>query len=138
PNEWFAHPARPALSKPAAQGGELDMAAKQLREMFTRGADVVAKLRALWSLHVIGRADEAFLKTQLQHPNEHVRAWAVRLLTDNWPIDTVLSQRPANRPEAVEPRLMSEFVSLAHKDASGLVRLALASTLQRLPVAKRA
>ena len=35
--------------------------------------DIVVKLRALWSLYAIGAADEAFLRAQLRHPNEHLR-----------------------------------------------------------------
>jgi putative heme-binding domain-containing protein len=75
----------------------------------------------------------------MNHPNEHVRAWAVRLLTDNWPLDTVLSQRPVGRPEA-EAAFESHwgFSTAAQVEKSGLVRLALASAMQRLPITNRA
>src|SRR5207244_1398949 len=99
------------------------------------------KLRALWSLNVLGAADRKFLEGQLSHPNEHVRAWAIRLLTDSWPLDTVLSKRPAtvtvpsdSGPSSSE---IKSFLRLAKADPSGLVRLVLASTLQRLPVSQR-
>ncbi len=74
--------------------------------------------------------------------DEHVRTWAVRLLTESWPLDAALGPVPqdgatrdhvARAAEALLPRL--EHV--AATDPSGLVRLALASTLQRLPVAVR-
>ena len=69
-----------------------------------------------------------------------MRAWAIRMLTDMWPLDTVMSQRPSNRPEGSSSaqHLSAEFENLARSDRSGLVRLTLASTLQRLPVANRA
>ena len=51
------------------------------------------KLRALWSLYVIGGADEPFLRGLLDHEHESVRAWAIRLLTDDLPIDTIFSHR---------------------------------------------
>jgi putative heme-binding domain-containing protein len=78
------------------------------------------------------------LRTLLHDENEHVRTWAIRLLVDEWPLDTCLSQRPA-RPEAQPPAdLVAEFTRMAREDQSGLVRLTLASTLQRLPVSSRA
>jgi len=73
----------------------VDCAAKeQLRELFEKQTDIVLKLRAFWTLYCIGAADEPFLRAQLRHPNEHVRTWAIRFLTDTWPLDTVMSQRP--------------------------------------------
>ena len=60
----------------------------------------------------------------------------MRLLTDGMPIDTATSRRPKVEP-AVAPGLLGELVRMAREDGSGLVRLTLASTLQRLPVADR-
>ncbi|MEW6306603.1 MAG: PVC-type heme-binding CxxCH protein, partial [Verrucomicrobiota bacterium] len=141
-NEWFVRQARLELAARATAGRDLKAAREQLNEMFERDAKVVHKLRALWSLYVIGAADAAFLQTQLRHSNEHVRAWAVRLLTDLWPLDTTLSQRPPGRQEKGNLRasapLLRELTALARDDQSPLVRLALASTLQRLPVDLRA
>src|SRR5206468_3206794 len=168
-----ARQARLELAARAETGRGLGTGKEQLREMFEEQRNVVVKLRAFWSLYSIGAADEAFLRAQLRHPNEHVRTWAIRLLTDTWPLDTVMSQRPRGKSEfripksEVEPSLVSsalrgtvtpvlrggaatedgedawadtlaEFVRLAKTDASGLVRLALASTLQRLPAPRRA
>lgn len=143
PNEWFTRRARIELAGRAQSGRDVSAARAQLRELFERSGDVVLKLRALWTLYGIGSADEGFLRAQLGHPDEHVRTWAIRLLTDAWPLDTVMSRRPAAKrtagPETVAPAaVLPDFVRLAAKDPSGLVRLALASTLQRLPVARRA
>jgi len=149
-NEWFARQARLELTARAESGRGLDHAAAQLRELFEKRGDVVVKLRALWTLYTIGALDEAFLRAQLRHSDEHVRTWAIRFLTDNWPLDTVMSQRPfgkseiGNRKSEMEQSLVTsaatlkELVRVAKTDASGLVRLALASTLQRLPVSQRA
>ena len=136
-NEWFTRQARLELEARAETGRGLDRAEGQLRQLFENHPDAVVKLRALWSLYTLGLVDEPFLRAQLQHPNEHVRTWAVRLLTDTWPLDTVMSQRPAARSEADQPAILAEFVRLAKTDTSGLVRLALASTLQRLPISHR-
>jgi putative membrane-bound dehydrogenase-like protein len=149
-NEWFARQARLELAGRAQAGRALDKATTQLRELFGQHRDVVVKLRALWSLHAIGAAEEPFLRGQLQHPDEHVRAWAVRLLTDAWPLDTAMSQRlaadsggtsggagPGQRPSK-QAAIVEDLVQRAKTDSSGLVRLALGSTLQRLPVPERA
>jgi putative membrane-bound dehydrogenase-like protein len=141
-NEWFSRQARLELAARAESGRGLGTAKEQLRELFEKPNDVVVQLRALWSLYDIGAADEAFLRAQLLHPNEHVRAWAIRLLTDAWPLDTVMSRRPMTKPEIEQSPVTSaaalkDFVRLAKTDGSGLVRLALASALQRLPVSQR-
>ena len=81
---------------------------------------------------MIGATDGAFLRRLLDHDHESVRAWAIRLLTDDLPLDTVFSQRIG---ADVDPPadLLAKFVAMARDDSSGLVRLVLASTLQRLP-----
>ena len=138
PNQWFARQARLELGKRAEAGDDVTAALAPLHEMFRRESDVALRLRALWTLHAIGAADATFLRLQLRQPNEHLRAWALRLLTDRWPIDTVMSQRPAGAPATVDAALVKIFVNLATSDSSGLVRLVLAYTLQRLPVGQRA
>ena len=137
-NEWWVRQARLELAGRVAAGRGLEGASEALREMFERDAVVVHQLRALWTLYGIGAADEKFLMAQLRHASEHVRTWAIRLLTDNWPLDTTLSRRPAGSANVkTSAAVLAEFSRLAGDDPSGLVRLALASTLQRLPVAER-
>jgi len=143
PNEWFARHARLELAGRAVSGGLSALqgsVARQLHTLFDKELDPVTKLRALWCLYAIGEADQGFLKAQLKHPNEHVRAWAIRLLTDSWPLDTVFSKRPPHSEETSHDAVVSiedSLIRLATTDPSGLVRLALASTLQRLPVSQR-
>ena len=77
-----------------------------------------------------------YLRGLLRHEQESVRTWAVRLLTDALPIDTIYSRRGG--PDVDVPAdLLRELAALARNDPSALVRLALASTLQRLPVNQR-
>src|ERR1051325_2037946 len=141
-NEWFSRQARLELTARAESGRDLTAAEKQLRDLFEKQDDVVVKLRALWTLYAIGALDDKFLRAQLHHPDEHVRAWAIRFLTDAWPLDTVMRQRPVEKSEIRDPKseaaTLKELIRMAKTDASGLVRLALASTLQRLPVSRRA
>lgn len=96
----------------------------------------VTKLRALWHLHALGESID--WTPWLDDTSEHVRVWAIRLLTDTQALDTLLGPSPS-RPAAPLPEaLLHRFVSMAREDESGLVRLTLASTLQRLPLAQRA
>ena len=66
--------------------------------------------------------EEETLAGLLKDSSEHLRAWAIQLLAENQnPSETVLN----------------EFVSMAKKDKSPLVRLYLASAMQRLSVKQR-
>jgi len=75
----------------------------------------------LWGLHALGSSDESILTAELDHADEQVRTAAIRLLVDHTP--------PS---EAVLEKLNQK----ASSDTSGLVRLHLASALQRLPIDK--
>ena len=142
PNEWFVRQARRVLvERLGSQTRSRDeasyaVACFELRTMFETEADETAKLRALWTLFQLGAIDDDFLLQQTRHPGEHIRAWVVRLLTNDCPLDTIQGQL---HPFAKAPRdeLIRELIRMAKEDESGLVRLALASTLQRLPVERR-
>jgi putative membrane-bound dehydrogenase-like protein len=140
-NEWFPRQARIELVTRSFDGRGVGNARQQLRAIFDKETDIPLKLRALWTLYTLGAVDNALLRDLLRHHNEHLRVWGIRMITDFWPIDNVMSKRPAASvagPEATPPTaVMAEFVRLAKDDPSGLVRLVLASTLQRLPVTQR-
>jgi putative membrane-bound dehydrogenase-like protein len=110
PNDWWVRQARRILQERAATGAKA-----ALTEILEKNPDETRKLRALWALHAIGALDAPAL---FAHESEHVRSWAVRLAE---PTDATLAA----------------WKDMAAKDASPLVRLFLASTLQRVPVAKR-
>jgi putative membrane-bound dehydrogenase-like protein len=136
PNEWFVHQARCALADRAARGESLPEARKDLRGLLAEDPDPVRKLRGLWTLYVIGATDDRLLRTLLDHEHESLRAWAIRLLTDGMPIDTIFSRRIGPDVD-LPPDLLAKLTAMARDDSSALVRLVLASTLQRLPVNRR-
>jgi putative membrane-bound dehydrogenase-like protein len=148
PNEWFSRQARLELAQRAANGRDVDSATTELRRLFAMQNNPVAKLRTFWSLYAIGAADDTFLRTQLNDPDERVRVWAIRFLSDFWPLDTVMSIRP-RRPDTLAPgkskpdadkskaQTVRAFSHLAKADPSAAVRLALTTVLQRLPVSER-
>jgi putative membrane-bound dehydrogenase-like protein len=121
-NDWYVRRARVLLAERAAAGKSMNEVHKALHRMFADNPDPARKLRALWALYVTGGARPAWLVKQLDHANEHIRSWAIRLLGDE------------GTPGADTLR---KFTALAAEDASGLVRLYLASVLQRLPLAER-
>ena len=133
PNEWFARQARRELASRAATGAELSsVEASLLTGLLDTTQDVPTRLRALWTLYTIDAIDWASLEKLLDDSDEHLRAWAVRLLTDFWPQDTVHGQVRA-APASIDPPLVARLPAMAKSEPSGLVRLVLASTLQRMP-----
>jgi putative membrane-bound dehydrogenase-like protein len=136
PSEWFVRQARRVLLDRSAGGKLSPQAGKQLRSMAADSPDPALRLRAIWTLYGIGRLESAELQGLLRDHHESIRAWAIRLLTDHLPIDTIFSQQVDAAPSVPE-ELMAALVTLARDDPSGLVRLVLASTIQRVPVDRR-
>jgi putative membrane-bound dehydrogenase-like protein len=95
------------------------------------------QLPELWRKHQAGDVKNAELLTLLHDPDEHARVWAIRLLTDFWPLDTIVGPR-VDAVYSDDAATRMEFLRMAKDDESGLVHLALASVLQRLPVNRRA
>jgi len=152
-NEWFPRQARVEFTNRMIDGRGVGNAKQLLRDQFSRATDVTRKLRALWTLYTIGGTDEAFLLPLLKSNDEHLRAWGIRHLADRWPLDALrltsetatprvwTQQRPAPSVGGAEvtpsPAVVAEFTRLAAQDPSSLVRLVLASTLQRMPFGMR-
>jgi putative heme-binding domain-containing protein len=91
------------------------------------------RLRAMWVLHALNKT---ISESWLSDPNEHIRAWVIRLMMDDQPIDTLFGPREKAMP-TINAELVQKLVQQAQVDSSGLVRLTLASALQRLPVEHR-
>ena len=138
-NEWLARQARVQLSELAHHNADVAAAVTLLTQNLTSD-NHLHRLRAMWTLHTLGKLSEPLLKQQLTDANEHVRAWAIRLASDSWPLDSPngpVKRRGSDGLAGVSVWL-PRFVALAANDPSALVRLSLASTMQRLPVDRRA
>jgi len=149
---WWVAQSRLLLAERAAAGGVAAEAVQLLQTQFD-AADTLAaadprvsvsahRVRAMLTLHLIGALTAADLEDRLNHSDEHVRTWAVRLLTERWPLDAALGPVPvteavAARVDAKSHQLLCRLTGLAQEDSSGLVRLAVSSILQRLPVDRR-
>ncbi|MCL4204083.1 MAG: c-type cytochrome [Pirellulaceae bacterium] len=121
-NDWFVRRARRVLQERAAAGQDLSAIHARLLDLFGQHPDATRRLRAMWALYSTDGVDDDWLLERLEDEHEAVRAWAVRLLTDRDPPSPAVSERLAQR---------------AAVEASGLVRLHLASALRRLPLPAR-
>ncbi|MGE3317270.1 MAG: PVC-type heme-binding CxxCH protein, partial [Planctomycetaceae bacterium] len=121
-NDWYVRQTRRLLQERAADGRDLSRARAALLDMFSQQKDETRRLRALWCLYGMGAVDEEWLSERLVDPSEHVRLWAIRLLADKGEVS------------APRARMMTQ---VAATERSALVRLYLASALQRMAYADR-
>jgi hypothetical protein len=121
-NEFFVRHARRLLQERAQREKPADEIVAKLTELCLKHSDVTRRLRGLWCLHAVGAIDEKFLVELTSATDENVRAWAIRLLRE---YDGGLEH---------QTKLLAK---LAANDTSGLVRLEIASALQRLPLDDR-
>lgn len=117
-NEWYSRHARRLLQERYAAGEEMGDVVRELKSLLKTQVQVTKKLRAMWCLHSMAGFNEGELIALLYHQQESIRAWSIRFLCE---------------PGMVSEQLISEFIKMAKSDASALVRLHLASSLQRIP-----
>jgi putative membrane-bound dehydrogenase-like protein len=111
PNDWHARTARRILAD--RRDPELIL---PLRTRIRAAADD-SVLELLWTLCVSGGLTESFGRELLDHRNEHVRRWAVRLMGDEGRVETETAR---------------QLEQLAKRDASAIVCSQLACTARRL------
>lgn len=121
-NDWHVRHARRILQARAHAKELAPETHDALKDILENHTDPTRQLRALWALHVTGGLSEELAITQLQNKNEFLRAWAVQLLAEG--------KNPSDRA-------LKAFEAMAKSDESPLVRLYIASALQRTPVEKR-
>ncbi len=124
-NDWIARQGRRVLAERAAAGANLASEHAALHLLLRSAENPIHRLRALWSLHVSTGLAREQLAALLSDRDEYIRTWSIRLLTDD---------RSAPNPEGV----IAKLSTMAERDASASVRLALAAALQRLPAAAAA
>jgi len=135
-NDWYVRQARTLLQYRAASG-KLDrtLVHSKLNEMFASASEPPKKLRALWALQVTGGLSRDRLAVLLNHDSEHVRAWAIQFLCDSSAINAFQPQQ--NAGWKLEAEVLQQFAVMAKTDPSPIVRLYLASAVQRLPFSER-
>lgn len=132
---WHARRARECM---VASSGDPGPATQFLTAMlFDLQRSPVQRLRALWSLIALNAIDGAMIDRLLSDKEAALRSWGVRLLSDDWRLDTVYGNRPWDEGGVVEADAVARLVELAQSEPEASVRLALATVLQRLPADRR-
>jgi putative membrane-bound dehydrogenase-like protein len=114
PNDWQRREARRIL------GERRDASVLPALRKAVLRSDGRLALEALWALYVSGGFDEAFAAKLLDHANEDVRAWTVRLLGDDRQVSSEMRER---------------LIALAQRETRSVVRSQLACSCKRLPAA---
>ena len=119
-NEFYVRQARKVLAERGLSGRTIAAEARaQLRATLSSAGPAVRRLRALWVLQSANLLDDAALAAALQDAEPALRAWAVRLIAQQW--------------TAGVPAL----AALVKTEPSPQVRRELASALSYLPLAQR-
>lgn len=94
------------------------------------------RLRLMSLLFSRGRLPRERILEYLADPDPHVRATSVRYLLDGFPIDTITGPLP-HFQQCEDPVLVAALTRQAGREESALVRLVLASSLQRIAPKER-
>ncbi|MEO6287798.1 MAG: PVC-type heme-binding CxxCH protein [Dyadobacter sp.] len=121
-SEWHARRARLILQNRIAKGKTDRAALDKLTSIYKSNANADYRLRAMWALQVTQNLDQKTLLAALNDKDDYVRAWAVQFLCED--------EKPSQET-------VSKFTEMAIKDASPVVRLYLASALQRMNAASK-
>ena len=121
-NDWYSRRARVLLQQRADAGKLNPAVAAKMWDLFKQSKTSAHQLRALWALHVTKNLPVARLMPLLDHPEPYVRGWAIQLLGED---------------KSYDPAALKKLASMAEKDPSPVVRLYLASALQRMPLEQR-
>ncbi|HUY35808.1 MAG TPA: PVC-type heme-binding CxxCH protein, partial [Pirellulales bacterium] len=134
-NDWLVRHARRVLQE---RGGNEEVHAA-LAKMAFEHPDETRRLRGLWALHVCAGLTEERVRLGLANDRPLVRAWTIQLaMEDTSPspsTQTELGTRGTGASLGLCPS--HQLVELARRDPSPIVRLYLASALDRLPWAER-
>ncbi len=128
-NDWEARQARRVLADRSRLGKVSAEGRDALRKLAMTDASDVTRLRALWALHISGGFGPGVLQQKLSG-SEHERAWAIRLMEDASHVSSAAAESFGRFVEMELPRL-------AMSETSALVRVTLASLLQKLPLSQR-
>tara|TARA_R110002049_G_scaffold4601_5_gene32501 strand:+ start:693918 stop:699713 length:5796 start_codon:yes stop_codon:yes gene_type:complete len=121
-NDWFVRHSRRNLQERSSARSIDTAAIAYLHDVLANNSDDTRRLRAAWSLHVIGALSNKNIESMLGDASPYVRGWAIQL---------AMEQQGDASP------FLKKFVELARADDSQVVRLYLASAAQNLPLNDR-
>ncbi len=132
PNKWHRHTAVRLL------GERRDPAAAALLRPLLATDPGRGALAVLWALHQSAALDETSAVAALQHPHAPVRAWAARLLGDEWGLHRNLGAgqharlEEGKRPGALPPALHAALAAQAARESDPEALAQFAATARRL------
>ncbi len=123
-NDWYVRHARRLLQERAAKA-QIDAAAvNRLFDIATSHPDDTRRLRASWAHHVVQPFGSRMVGQLLQDASPHVRGWTVRLVAEQ------MQYR-------LDGQMLDRLAAMSARDDSPVVRLAIASVANRLPLSAR-
>jgi putative membrane-bound dehydrogenase-like protein len=117
-NDWYVRHARRLLQERAARKMLEPQTSGALARVAFRAPDSTHRLHALWALHAIGTLNLIQITEAVNDKDPYIRAWAI--------------QFAAESKDAPQQTVFT-FLNMANSDPSPVVRLYLASALQRMP-----
>lgn len=123
-NAYYSRTARRILQERAANSS-LKLTVEDVLKRMDVSLETPKLLNLLWTLHVIGKADDSLLQLCLNRLGEsrpEFRAWTIQLAAEN---------------ETLSAAALVRYSRMAREDSSPMVRLYLASAVQRIPSAQR-
>ncbi|RLS51957.1 MAG: dehydrogenase [Planctomycetota bacterium] len=134
-NEIYSRQCRLVLQERARAGQDLSAIQETLRKSVESAPEVRNRLRSLWALNAIGTIDESWLIGRLQDSDEHIRAWAVRLLIDGTQVSPLTLDALKTHSQGETGGLVLAYLAAAiQKISSPVDRLRLGSVICAHPV----
>jgi len=121
-SDWHSRRARIILQNRAHTGKLKKDTHKALRAIYTSNPELNYRLKAMWSLHVTQGLTQNDLITALDDKEPYIRGWAIQLLWED---------------AAPAQAVVAKFAQMAGQEKSPVVRLYLASAMQRLSLDQR-
>lgn len=125
PNVWYSR-----------QLQKLELADEVVGRLPPGSTSTGDRLRRMSLLYTRGQLPRGRLLESLADPDPPVRAASIRYLLDDFPLDTITGPLP-HFEQCDDPELLDALIGLARREDSSFVRLALASSLQRISPKER-
>lgn len=136
-NDWYVRQARTLLQYRASSGKlNASLVHSKLETLLDSAPNTPKRLRALWCLQVTGGLNQIRLIELLEDDDEHIRAWAIQFLCDQSDINAFQHEEEITSP-LLTTDMLQKFALMSKNDSSQIVRLYLASAVQRLPFVQR-
>jgi putative membrane-bound dehydrogenase-like protein len=116
-SDWHSRRARLILQNRAIKGNLDASALTELKTIFETNSNSDYRLRAFWGMFITNNLSKEELYKSLSDKDEYVRAWAIQMLCED---------------KNAEQNAKEKFVKMAKEDPSAVVRLYLASAIQRV------